>query len=581
MRLGAMALLPALWVSSASAVDPSFTIETANVGLAATHATLGFPLSEYTSGGSPGDFNNDGWQDLFVVSGGSNSQPDRLFINDGDGTFTDCAVEWGLTALHKGKGTCVGDFDRDGWLDLYVTSAGPVGQNAAPGHNKLYRNNGNGTFTNVAASAGVAFVNPSVQDSWGACFGDYDLDGDLDLFVGGFTTSSPNNNGNRLFRNNGDGTFTNVTPTIGLFSGVGSVACLSQTFVDMDGDRYPELLLGGDFKGAGSFVGSRYFSNDTDGTFTDKTASSNTGKEENGMGQCRGDFDNNGRLDWYVTSIYHPPFGWSGNKLYRNGGNHLYVEYAVSAGAADGGYGWGSVGVDLNHDGWLDIAETNGDNQSGSPFFAEQSYLYVNDGDGTFTERAVASGFIHNSKGRGLVHFDADNDGDQDLVLFTNNGPLTYFRNSLSGPSTSWLRVFLDTSGDPLNAPNGYGAKITAMVGPKSCTRWIDGGGSYLGMNELSAHFGLGAAAMIDSLTVLWPSGATTLLTNVAVNQTLTIASTVPCPADLNGDGAVEGADLGLLLSSWGTDALADLDGDGLTDGADLGALLAAWGSCS
>ena len=564
------------------AVDPAFSNQSVAAGIAATHATSGYVLSEYSSGGCIGDFNRDGWQDVFVISGGSVNVPDRLFINNGDGTFTDQAAAWGLTALHKGKSASAGDFNNDGWLDVYVTSAGPWGQNAAPGHNKLYKNNGDGTFTNVANAAGVNQTNPTAQDSWGSCWGDYDLDGDLDLYVGGFLTSSPNNVGNRLFRNNGDETFTDVTAAIGLFSGIGPVANLSQAFVDTDGDRYPELLLGGDFKGAGTFIGSRYFKNDGDGTFTDKTVAGGMGKEENGMGQCRGDFNNDGRIDWYVTSIFHLPFSWTGNKLYLNQGNHVFSETSATAGVRDGGYGWGTVAVDFNHDGWVDIAETNGDNASSGLFFNEQSYLWLNDGDGTFTEKAVACGFLHYSKGRGLIHFDADNDGDQDTIIFTNKGPLYYYRNDLAaGPETHWLRVFLDTTGDTANAPDGYGAKVSVQAGPNTYTRWIDGGTTFLGMNELSAHFGLGTAESVESVTVLWPSGAQTVLEDVAANQTIVIASIEPpCAGDLNGDGVVDGSDLGELLAAWGGPGDGDINADFTVDGADLGALLSAWGDC-
>ncbi|MFO0873814.1 MAG: CRTAC1 family protein [Phycisphaerales bacterium] len=580
-RLAATSFSLAILASTASAAaaNPAFSEQASAAGIAVTYATAGFPLLAYAGGACVGDFNKDGWQDLFVLSGGSGNTPDHLFINNGNGTFTDQAAAWGLTAIHKGKAVCAGDFDGDGWLDIYVCSAGPWGQASAPGQNKLYHNNGNGTFSNVAASAGVAFVNPTSQDSWACAFGDYDLDGDLDLFVGGFLTSAPSNIGNKLFRNNGNGTFTDVTASIGLFAGIGPVATLGVAFVDTDGDRYPELLLSGDFKGA-NFIGSRYFKNNGDGTFTDLTDASNTGDDENGMGQCRGDLDNDGELDWYVTSAYFPEVGWTGNKLYRGLGGNSFVEVAATAGCADGGYGWGTVAVDFNQDGWQDIAETNGDGAPSGPFFGEQSYLWINNGDGTFTEEALRCGFEHFLNGRALLNLDYDNDGDQDVVIVANGGPLALFRNDVTGPDANWLRVFLDTTGDGANAPNGFGAKVVAHAGALTMTRWIDGGSSSFGTSELSAHFGLGAATTIDSLVVEWPSGATTTLANIAANQTLTIASAAPaCPADFDGNGSVDGADLGSLLGDWNGSA-RDLTGDGVVDGADLGVLLGAWGAC-
>ncbi len=568
-------------IASARTVPPSFSDRTRESGLVAVHATSGFTNFQYAGGGAVGDFNRDGWSDLFVISGGVGSVPDFLFINQGDGTFRECGAEWGLTAVHRGKSACVGDFDGDGWPDLYVTSAGPVGINA-PGHHKLYRNNGNGTFSNVAASAGVAFADPSAESAWTATFGDYDLDGDLDLFVGGFA-GAPSNTEQRLFRNNGNGTFTDVTASIGLFAGVGPIACLSARFADMDGDRYPELLLGGDFKGAG-YIGSRYFRNNRNGTFTDATVASKTGAEENGMGQTIGDFDNDGAIDWYVTSIYFPP-AWTGNKLYRNLGGGIFLERGAAAGVHQGGYGWGALGVDVNHDGWEDIVETNGDAAPGSSFYDDPSYLWINNGDGTFTDRAAESGFVYSIKGRALLRLDADNDGDQDLVICRNNGALTFFRNDLpAGPTAHWLRIQLSRGASTAVAPDGIGARIaarsTVAETTTTRTRLIDAGVGYAGTSELSAHVGLGAASVVDELTITWPDGTIQTFANVAADQTLTVAYPAPtCAADLDGDGAVGAADLATLLGAW-NGAEGELDGDGLTGAADLAFLLGAWGPC-
>lgn len=558
----------------------SFSDQTASSGLTVSQLTAGFVQFQYSGGGAVGDFNNDGWQDLFFLSGGLGNVPDKLFINDGDGTFTERGAEWGLNDFHKGKTACVGDFDNDGWLDIYVTSAGPMGQNAGPGHHKLYRNLGGKGFVNVAASAGVAFADPSVDSAWTATFGDYDLDGDLDLFVGGFA-GTPSNTEHRLFRNNGNGTFTDVTSSIGLFGGVGPVAALSARFVDLDGDVYPELLIGGDFKGTGQYVGSRYFRNNRDGTFVDATAGSGTGHEENGMGHTILDYDNNLKLDWYVTSIYYPPANWTGNKLYRNFGQHAFVETSVPAGVFDGGYGWGTVGVDVDHDGWEDLAETSGDAAVGSPFYAIPARLWINDGDGTFTERANESGFVHSIKGRAMLRVDVDNDGDQDILIFRFNGPLTLLRNDLEhGSDTAWLRVFLSNGGRSDLAPNGLGAKVYATVGEVTRVRSVDAGMSYLGTGELSAHFGLGGATVVDEVLVVWPNGEETRLASVAINQTLTVVAPSSCPADLTGDGSVGAADLGVLLGAWGSAGPPDLDGSGSVDSADLAILLGAWGSC-
>ena len=569
----------AMLATSTLAVDPLFSIQTGATGLTATHSTSGFNNANYAGGGAVGDFNNDGWQDVFFISGGTGTVPDKLFINNGDGTFTDHAADWGLTAAHRGKGATVADFNNDGWLDLYVTSAGPVPGGSAPGHHKLYRNNGDETFTNIAASAGVNFTNPNSQDGWGACFGDFDLDGDLDLIVGGSTSS---NAGNKLFLNNGDETFTDITAQIALFSGVPGIWGFSPALVDTNDDLFPDLLFVGDF---GS---SRYFKNDGDGTFTEWTVAAHAGQEENGMGQTRGDFDNDGRIDWYVTSIYFPASGWTGNKLYRNLGNHSFFEYGASADVDDGGYGWGTVAVDFNHDGWLDIAETNGGSCPGT-FCNEQSYLWMNNADNTFAEMAIEAGISHFGMGRGMINFDYDNDGDQDVLIFANNQALTLFRNDLpAGPDTNWLRVFVSNDGDPAVPANGYNSLVRAIVGETTYTRAIDGGNTYLGINELSAHFGLAAATVVDEIRVEWPDGQVSSLFDITTNQTITIGrEKAPlCAADLSNDGDVGAADLGELLAQWGPckgKCFADIappGGDGSIGAADLGALLANWGQC-
>jgi hypothetical protein len=572
-RLAIVAIAPA-----ASAAPPSFSNQTASSGLVASHSTSGFTNWQYAGGGAVGDFNRDGWMDVFFISGGSGNAPDRLFINNGNGTFTNQAPAWGLTTVHRGKSACVGDFDNDGWPDLYVTSAGPVGAPGA-GHHKLYRNNGGTSFTNVAAAAGVAFADPTAESAWTAAFGDYDLDGDLDLFVGGFA-GAPSNTEQRLFRNNGNGTFTDITASIGLLSGIGPIALLAVRFADMNGDRYPEILAIGDFKGAG-YIGSRYFRNNGNGTFTDATNAANVGNEENGMGQAIGDFDNNGLIDWYATSIHQPSIGWTGNKLYRNLGTGAFAEIAASAGVADGGYGWGAVGVDVNHDGWEDLLETNGDAAPGSSFYNDPSYLWLNNGNNTFTDVSVASGFIFSIKGRALLRLDADNDGDQDILIYRNNGTLTLFRNDLvAAADTRWLRIFLDPRGFPGFTPDGIGARVTVVTNGQSRVRLIDSGVSFLGTSEFSAHFGLGSATIADEVRVLWQNGVQTVLTNVPLNQTLTITpADPPCDGDLDRDGTIGAGDLGVLLGAWGT-AAGDLDGDGTTGAADLSILLGGWGGC-
>lgn len=484
-------------------------------------------------GGTVGDFNNDGWQDLFILSGGV--EPDKLYINNGDGTFTDQAISWGVARIHQGIGACVGDYDGNGWIDIYATSHAPSGAIApAPGAHVLYHNNGDGTFSEVAEKAGVNFGSAQT-DGFGAAFGDYDLDGDLDLALAGWAISV---GGSRLFRNNGDETFTDVTPVLN--HDVTIKQGFSPGFYDMTDDRYPELLFVADY---GT---SRYFLNLRDGTFFDRTPGSGTGDDQNGMGSTVGDFNNDGRFDWFVTSIYlqgNPAM--LGNMLYINVAPNRFVESSDLAGVSDGAWGWGTVAVDFDHDTHQDIGETNG--WLSPPWIGEMNRLYMNNGDGTFTESAAAMGFDFSGDGRGLVNFDYDNDGDQDTVIFPNEEAIELYRNDLTGPDTNWLRIFLDTSADPALAPNGFGTRVEVTANGTTQCRYISGGSSYLSVSELSAHFGLGAAGTAD-VRVEWADGSVVALQSVATNQTMTIASGRPGSraqvGDLNGDGVVSLSDV-------------------------------------
>jgi hypothetical protein len=512
-RAAALAVLPALvWAVPAAGAPVTFDDRTSAAGLDYTPSLMAdMAGGAMFSGGSVGDFNRDGWPDLFMLGGGN--VVDALFINNGDGTFTDKAADWGVDLLHRGRGTTVGDFNADGWPDLYVTSSGDLTGGERIGQHMLYRNNGDGTFTDIAGSAGVNLTSPTSTIATGAAFGDYDLDGDLDLFVCHYD----GNDGSRLFRNNGDETFADVTGTAGIdqdFFG------FSPRFVDMNGDRYPELLIANDY------VTSRYYVNNGDGTFTDETASSGTGLEDNGMGTTVADFNRDGRPDWYVTSIYEDMTHKDGNYLYVNQGSDTYTVLREADGARNAGWSWGSEALDLDHDGFIDIAATNG---WGTPEFTlEETYLYRNNGDMTFSEvQGGTSGFDHVAQGRTLLTLDYDRDGDMDIALTAFEGAIALYRNDVSGADANWLEVALDTSGDPGLAPDGYGAKVTAVSGGVTQYFWINGGATYLGRSQPVAHFGLGSSTTVDTLTVDWPDGTSKVWTNLAANQMPTMSPTI------------------------------------------------------
>ncbi len=528
-----------------------------------------FGMDVMFAGGAAGDFNRDGWQDLFILCGASG--PDRLFINNGDGSFTDRAAEWGVALHHVGAGAAVGDYDNDGWLDVFITSFGPVESAPILGRHLLYRNTGAGQFVDMAQPAGVEVLmssgDPNLPDGFGSAFGDYDLDGDLDLFVCGYTTAS------RFFRNNGDGTFTDVTTPAGIVND--RFRGFAPRFVDMNNDLYPELLVSADFRT------SRYYVNNRDGTFTNYTATAGTGLDENGMGQTVADFNGDGLLDWFVTSIFGSELVRTGNKLYINQGNHTYTEVAAAAGVANGFWGWGAAAIDLNHDGLVDIVHTNGFDRSLPQYYIDPSRVFLNNGDGTFRDAAMEVGLQHTASGKGLIHVDVNNDGAQDVVILSYNDEMKLFLNNPPDTDANWMRVFLDTSHVKGLAPDGFGAMVYATVDGVTQMRPIDGGCNYLSQGELAAHFGFGAATVIDELRVRWPNGDETVIPAVPANRMLTIiAGVTPIPGDIDLDNRVDTTDLSSLLSRWGTsDPRTDVTGDGVVNSSDLARLLASWGT--
>ena len=551
---------------SACAGALQFTDITSDAGISALQITGPYPQEGFMMGGAAaGDFDRDGDVDLFIIRGGL--VPDALYLNDGDGTFTDVSAAWGLTDVLYSSGVAMGDYDNDGRLDLFVTTHGTQTDGVMTGQHRLFRNMGS-SFVDMAASAGVAMTSPVTPDGMGASFGDYDLDGDLDLAVAGWRGQS---SGNCLFRNNGDGTFTNVTTTA-IDASLFPVRGFTPRFCDMDGDRYPELLWVADFET------SRYLRNDGDGTFSDITVLTGTALDQNGMGSTIGDFDGDGRLDWYVSSIHGANGLKTGNKLYMNQGGHVFTEVAAARGVDDGGWGWGVDAVDLDHDTDLDIVEANG--WVYGEWLGENVKCYINDGTGSFAESSAAVGLGNPLQTRGVLTIDIDDDGDRDVLFCAYNDAVRLHRNDLDGDATHWIRLWFDTSSQDDLAPDGFGTRVTINAGGVTQVRCLDGGSTYLSVSELSVHAGLGAATVIDEITVEWANGRVNRFRDVDADQSLTIR---PCflDGDADGDGTVTFDDLGMLLEAWGQTVApwrsGDVTGDGVVNFTDLDAMLDAW----
>lgn len=526
----------------------------------------------HAAGAAAGDFNGDGLHDLFVLGGGLNA--DRMFINNGDGTFTDMAPAWGMDRRHHAYGASAADFDGDGDLDLFVSSYGASSNVPLRWKYLLLRNDpvpgtDDRAFTDIATSAGLnGFLTPYV-DGTGSGWGDFDLDGRLDLMVCGYRNQHA---GNRLYRSLGpdqDGVwkFEDVTAAAGVQST--AVQGFLPRFVDMNGDRYPELILIAD---TGS---TRYFVNNRDGTFTRRNDLAPRAATANAMGLDVGDVDNDGLLDWYVTNITEHG---NGNLMLMQNADGSFTDRAAAMGVFEGYWGWGALIVDIDHNGHPDIIETNG---GIGQFAASPSLLYLNDGDGaSFTERGVELGFTHYGQGRGLVRMDFENDGDLDLVIICNNQPMAVFRNDLIGPDgvtppdANWLRVILDTSARDALAPQGIGSMVRTRSAQGERLIPLDNASNHCTTAPAEAHFGLGADPIVDALQIAWSDGTFTTLADVPANQILRVEAPAH-PADFDASGTLDMFDVSAFVNALVAGSpTADANGDWRTDFFDLARFL-------
>ncbi len=414
---------------------------------------------------------------------------------------------------------------------------------------QLLRNTGDG-FADIAIDLGLAFSIPRGRyAAGGIAFGDVDLDGDLDLAIGAWQFV-------RLFLQQDDGTFLDASAMLPA-SAHASFAFLPR-WADLDGDRYPELLLIGDF------ATSVYLMNDTEGGLVDITHLSRLNQRGTEMGLAIADFDRDSDFDLFVPAA-------AANSVYVNEGGHVFQEVGDDLWSVPRHpWGWAAVPVDLNHDGWVDVAATAWRHG------AQPVHLNAGTVPLAFLDRLGCIGAPdERADGWGLANVDFDNDGDQDLAYFNNSG-FELLRND--NQIGNWIRVFLDTSARADLAPDGIGATVRVEAGAVSQIDRIDAGPQFMSQSEMSAHFGLADHAVIDSLTVDWPDGDRTVLHDVPVNQSITISAT--CSADIDNDGHVGILDVLWFLDGWFANN-ADFDGDGETDGADLLDFIDAWLACA
>ncbi len=463
------------------------------------------------------DFDDDGDIDVLVVGGLGNLN--SLFRNDGGNVFTEMAASVNLNVRQWGSGPAFGDIDGDRDLDLFVGAI-------AGSRSRLFRNDA-GVFIDITESSGLAIMS---SNTISATFADYDRDQDLDLFLAHWG-NDPHTDTQSVWRNDGSGAFSSASVASAIADQLITRSSdnnlkdysFTWTFSDIDGDHDPDILLTSDFKT------SKVFRNNGDATFTDITDTEII-IDQNGMGSAVGDFDNDGDMDWFVTSIIEEteePDRKYGNRLYVNDGQGVFGDASVGAGVDDGGWGWGACMEDFDNDGDLDIFHVNGWPVTGgggeddpNDYSVDRVRYFENQGDTSFVETAEAAGLTERGQGRGVACFDSDRDGDLDLLITNNQREksVVFYENQLTG-DYHYLAIKLTSSGANTR---GIGAWIEVRSAERTQVREIRAGNHYVSQNPAEAHFGLGNDTLAD-VRVRWPDGSETNLTNVTVDRLLVI----------------------------------------------------------
>lgn len=492
------------------------------------------------------DYDNDGWLDIYLTNGSrldakwpAGAKPTtHLFKNNRDGTFTDVTEKSGIGRSGWQTGVCVGDYDNDGWDDIFCTFWG---------HNVLFHNNGNGTFTDVTKKAGLA----QEKGRWGTgcSFVDYDRDGHLDLFVCNFVHLDPDNppsvdnasfcqwkgvptmcgprglpgDTNILYRNNGDGTFTDVSEKAGILK-PGPRYSITSVCCDFDNDGWPDIYVAVDS------MPSILYQNNHDGTFTDIAVISGCaynadGHEQAGMGLGVADYDCDGWFDIFKTN-----FADDTSNLYHNNGDGTFTDLSFNSGLGINStyVGWGCGFIDYDNDGWSDIVQINGhvypeiDKYNFGETFKNPRLVYKNLGNGSFKDvsASMGPGITERYSSRGAAFGDYDNDGGMDILILNMND-LPSLLHNVGGNKQNWIKLKL--VGTKCNR-TAIGARARVIVGKHVQMAEVQSGASVMSQNDLRLHFGLGDNKLIDTIEVKWPiTQKIERFEKVKANQILTI----------------------------------------------------------
>ncbi len=481
------------------------------------------------------DYDNDGYLDIFVVSGEGGTN--RMYHNDRNGHFTDVTAELGLTSSGWGEGVCAGDYDNDGFTDLFVTYWG---------QNRLYRNIGGKRFEDVTAQAHL--TQERTRYNTGCAFLDYDGDGHLDLFVANYlkfdfaTTPKPGANAycfyrnlpvncgprglpfdtNLLYHNKGDGTFEDVSERSGIARVTGHYA-LGVLITDVNNDGRPDIYVACDQ------TPSLLFVNRGGGVFDEQAVLSGVAFDEDGhalsgMGLAAGDYDGDGLIDIFRTN-----FSDEHETLYHNRGDGTFDDRTMAAGLGRNTrfVSWGCAFFDFDNDGWKDLLVVNGhvfpeiDRLSTDIRFRDRAILYHNTGKGAFADISEQAGPAITSRhsARGLAVGDIDNDGTLEILANNQNEPPSLWKQTRRAPG-HWLLLKLEGTKSNRSA---IGARVMVTAGGHRQLDEVRSGGSYLSQSDLRLHFGLGAATRIERIEVRWPSGQRTTLKDIAADQIVAI----------------------------------------------------------